>query len=317
MSHGAVIPGVGATIYTGGSSSDLRPFLAREETRALVRVCDHVTLHTAADATDPRSAALVRVINPTARVWLALPANYLSRLDLQKGRAAALEEVRRIAKVAADGGFEVLEFNGEGSSDGKTVGDWTSPPGDAAEAARLETLGCELMEEARLIFGGALAWTSHDGVRSFKIPRGLLRLVDLHAPQHYPAMPGRLATQRELERRISWSRGQWEALAEDGRVDPTAVPGKAKWSPYFQGHGHEVGAMVYGLSLAATARLWAYPGSWDPPALQALRLARTLRAEVGFGADAIEGWQQAQRLQVDGVCGPATLRSLEARAPRG
>jgi hypothetical protein len=311
-----ITPGIGATIYTGGSSSDLRPFLAREETRALVRACDHVTLHTAADASDPRSAALVRVTNPTARVWLAVPANYLSRMDLQKGRAKTLEEVARIARIAAEGGFEVLEFNGEGASSGATVGDWTSAPGDAAEAVRLETLGCELMEEARLHFGGALAWTSHDGVRSFKIPRRLLRFVDIHAPQHYPAMPGRVASQRELERRVAWSRGQWEALAAEGRCPADVAPGGAKWSPYLQAHGHALGAMVYGLTLAETARLWAYPGSWEPLALEALRLARTLRAATGYGPGAVEAWQTSQGLEADGIVGERTLRSLQARAPR-
>ena len=309
-----VRPGAGATIYQGGSSSDLRPLLEKEATRALVRACDHVTLHTAADATDVKSADVVRSINPRARVWLAIPANYLSRIDLQHGRAKVLEEVRRVASVARDMGAEVLEFNGEGASSGAVVGDWTSAPRDAAEAARLELLGCELVEEARQKFAGAIGWTSHDGVRSFRIPRGLLRLVDLHSPQHYPAMPGRFASQRELERRVSWSRGQWEALAAEGRAPADVAPGGAKWSPYFQGHGHTLGAMVWALCSAETARLWAYPGSWEPIAVEALRLARVLREATGYGPGAVEAWQTAQGLDADGVVGERTLRTLQARA---
>lgn len=298
--------GISATIY-GNLPRDLDTPLGRD----VIRASDIVTLHTSADPADVRSAALVRQINPSARVWLACPANYLSRLDLAKGRAAVLAEVTRIARVAADMGAELLELNGEGASDGKTPGDWTSAADDLREVERLESLGRDvtLTLRAALPASCAIAWTSHDGT-SFRVPRALLSRVDLHSPQHYPAEAGRTVSQRELERRVAWSEGQWHALAERGRVPAEVVPHGARWAPYLQGWGHTVGALVWGLCEAPIARLWACPGSWSPEALLALRGARAIRAEVGHGPDAVERWQARHGLAVDGVVGPASLRAL-------
>lgn len=305
-----VIPaGIGATFY-GQLPRDLDTSRGRE----VIRACDHVTLHTLADASDVQSAALVRQIG-CARVWLAIPANHLSRMDLARGRVAVLAECARIASVAAAMGAEVLELNGEGASDGKTGGDWTSAADDPRESDRLESLGREVMIALRAELDRlgcariALSWTSHDGT-GFRVPRSLLSRVDLHAPQHYPAQAGSVATQRTLDRRIQWSRGQWEALAMRGRIPSDVAPYGARWSPYMQGHGHTLGALVWGLCEAAVARLWACPGSWSAEALPALTAARQIRAEAGHGPDAIERWQSARGLTADGVVGPATMRAL-------
>jgi len=305
----ALAPGIGATFY-GNLPRDLDTPTGRE----VIRACDVVTLHTAADSTDVTSAALVRRLG-CPRVWLAIPANYLSRLDLSRGRVAALAEIRRVARVARDCGAELLELNGEGASEGTVVGDWTSAPSDVAEARRLDSLAVELCNAIRATAPSlAIGWTSHDGVRSFRIPRAHLALVDLHAPQHYPAQAGRMVQQRELAARIAWSRGQWEALVAEGRAPAKVAPYGAAWSPYLQGHGHAVGALVWGLCEAPTARLWAYPGSWSPEAVEALRLARTLRSTGGCGPDAVERWQAAHGLDADGVVGPQTLAALTRAA---
>lgn len=303
-----IAPGIGATFY-GSLPRDLDTPLGRE----VIRACDHVTLHTAADPTDVASAALVRQIG-CPRVWLAIPANYLSRLDISRGRVAALDEIRRVARIARDMGAELLELNGEGSSDGVTSGDWTSAPHDETERRRLDSLAVDLVGAIRATAPAlAIGWTSHDGVRSFRVPRAHLPLVDLHSPQHYPAQPGRDVSQATLAARIAWSRGQWESLVVEGRAPAAVAPYGAAWSPYYQGHGHTLGALVWALCEAPTARLWACPGSWSPVAVEALRLARALRSTGGCGPDAVERWQAAHGLAADGIVGPATLAAL-ARA---
>lgn len=307
-----IAPGIGATIY-----GDVPRDIERAARAGLIGVCDHVTLHTLADPSDVASAARVRALG-CQRVWLGLPANYLSRMDLAKGRAAVLSEVQRIARIAVDMGAEVIELNGEGASDGKTAGDWTSAPTDLREGRRLSDLARNILIALRAALDAAgarhllIAWTSHD-MPGFRLPWGpILSRVDLHAPQHYPAEAGRTVRQRELEARVARSRGRWEALAERGEIPEAAVPYGAAWSPYLQGHGHAVGALVWGLCEAPLARLWAFPGSWAPEGVEALRLARRLRAEAGHGPDAVERWQRARGLSVDGAVGPATLRSLAA-----
>ena len=300
----APAPGIGATFY-GNLSRDLDTPTGRE----VIAACDLVCLHTSADSTDVTSAALVRSIG-CARVWLAIPANYLSRLDLDRGRVAAIAEVTRVAKVARDANAELLELNGEGASDGAKVGDWTSAPRDATEAARLESLARELIGAIRAVYPGAVGWTSHDGTRSFKIPRSHLALVDLHSPQHYPAQPGVVVDQRALEHRVAWSEGQWDALAASGGCPADVAPYGGAWAAYGQAHGHSVAALVWGLVQAPTARLWACPSSWSPEAVTALTYARRMRAAVGTGHDAVARWQSARGITADGVIGPRTLASL-------
>jgi len=300
----ALAPGVGVTFY-GELPRDL------DAHRDVIRACDHVTLHTRADPFDVASAALVRQINSNARVWLAIPGNYLSRMDLSRGREATVAEARRCARIALACGAELFEVNGEGASDGTVAGDWTSAPGDEREARRLGSLAVEVLEAARSELGSrcALGWTSHD-MPGFRLPWAeILARVDLHSPQHYPAQPGRLVAQRELEARIAKSLGRWETFAERSSVPVEAIPYGARWSPYLQGWGHQLGALVWGLCEAPVARLWACPGSWSTEAVEALTLARRLRAEVG---PSVERWQMAHGLVADGVVGPATLASLRA-----
>lgn len=295
-------PGIGATFF-----GKLPAILNRD----IVEVCDIVCLHTAVDRTDISTANAVRSMNPKASVWLGVPANYLSRMDLFRSRNHVLTECDRIASIALDAGVEVLELNGEGSRDGKIVGDWIGPMGDAAEAARLEELGKAVTARLKDKLQGrvALSWTSHDGT-GFRVPRKLLQGVDLHAPQHYPAYENHVVSQRELERRFQWSKGQWDHLAARGIVDPAVCPYGARWSAYLQGWGHTVGALVWGLCEAPTARLWACPGSWSDSALPALKAARKIRATYGYGPDAIERFQKAIGLEPDGIVGRLTLAAV-------
>lgn len=301
-----VAPGVGATFY-GNLPRDLETAQGRE----VIASCDHVTLHTAADAGDVRNAGVVRR-SGCQRVWLAIPANYLSRIGLARGLPAAVAEAQRCARVARDAGVEVFELNGEGASDGKVEGDWTSAPGDAREARRLGELAVAVLEAARDVLQerAAIAFTSHD-MPGFRLPWAeILSRVDLHSPQHYPAQAGRLVPQRELDARVARSLGRWEALVERGEVAADVIPYGPRWSPYFQGHGHQLGALVWALCEAPTARLWASPGSWSDDAPRALRLARRIRAEVGLGPGTIERFQFARGLAQDGAVGPKTLAAL-------
>jgi len=297
-----IAPGIGATFY-GSLPRDL------DAHRDVIEASDLVCLHTSADASDVASAARVRAVG-CDRVWLAIPGNYLVSRATQRGIGPAVAEVERCARVARDMGAEVFEINGEGSSDGQKPGDWI--PADPQEAARLASLAAAVIEAAKDVLGeGArVSWTSHD-MPSFRLPWAvILSRVDLHSPQHYPAQAGVLATQRDLASRIDRSRGRWEALAEQHTNPAEVVPGGSRWSPYLQGWGHTLGAMVWGLSQAPVARLWACPGSWSPEAVKALRGARLLRGAVGSGPGAVERYQAARGLAADGVCGPRTLAAL-------
>ena len=302
-----ILPGIGATIY-----GDLPRLLSRGDTREVIEASDFVTLHTAADAADVEHAAAVRRAG-CERVWLAIPANYLSRRALERGIASAVSEAERCARIALDAGAEVFELNGEGASDGLRPGDWTSAPSDPAEARRLGELAVATLEAVTDAFNGrlAVAWTSHD-MPGFRLPwEPILSRVDLHSPQHYPAQPQRLVSQRELEARVERSRGRWEALVERGEVEPAMIPWGRRWAPYLQGWGHQTSALVWGLSCAPIARLWAWPGSWSPQGQAALVAARRLRATVGHGPDAVERFQRSRGLTGDGIVGPQTLAALE------
>jgi len=300
-------PGVGATIYGR---------LPRDIAEPVCRASDFITLHTAADETDPASAARVRALG-CARVWLGLPANYFVRIGQRQGVAAAVKEAVRCARVAADMGAEVLEFNGEGESSGQKPGDWipASPEEAAQLAAVAEAIICAAEDELRLRGSKAVVvWTSHD-MPSFRLPWGpILRNVGGHSPQHYPAEKGRTVRQRELMERVARSRGRWEGVAEAQRLPAELLPGGPLWVPYFQGWGHTAGATVWGLAEHRLARVWAYPGSWDANGLLALRLARALRREVEPGPEAVEQLQAAHGLVADGLVGPRTEMMLRTLA---
>lgn len=297
-----IAPGIGATFY--GSLPTIL-----DTHRDVIEASDLVCLHTSADASDVASAARVRALG-CDRVWLAIPGNYIVSRATQRGIGPAVAEVERCARVARDMGVEVFEINGEGTSDGKKPGDWI--PADPAEAARLASLAAAVIEAAKDVLGESarVSWTSHD-MPGFRLPwNAILSRVDLHAPQHYPAMAGVVASQRSLASRIDRSRGRWEALAEAHTIPAEVVPGGSRWTPYLQGWGHTLGAMVWGLSQAPVARLWACPGSWSPDAVRALHGARLLRGAVGAGPHAVERFQVLHGLAADGVVGPRTLAAM-------
>jgi hypothetical protein len=238
---------------------------------------------------------------------------------MTKERAVA--EMRLAARIALRMRAEALELNGEGASDPDAVTDWT---GSGAELVRLsalvEALAAVIREEAPSLI---VVWTSHDRP-SFALPwPAVLRLVDYHAPQHYPSEKGRVVKLQEMIERVAGSKGRWEPRVEAGSVPAAMIPGGERCTMYAQGWGMSLGATCWALDHNDVARLWAFPNSWDeetpkvetaqgPQAVAhvALRVMRAVTDLVGPAAGAVARYQASVGLDPDGVVGRATLAAL-------
>lgn len=305
----SLAPGLALTCYAGGPATNI--LSAVKLSAEAVRLADIVTLHTTPDRSDLAAVAEVRRLNPKARVWFGAPFNPVVRL--QKPRA--LETVAAWAKLAVEAGAEMLELNGEGNT--TSPGDWVG--NDPAERVRLATLMTELLQVMRAAAPSLpLGFTSHDMPRSFLVPWSevLREPLALHRPQHYPAEAGRRVGLQELQDRIARSRKQWDALVAAGKMDAPFTPYGAGWSPYLQGHGHDLVATVWAMDQAPIASLWASPGSWDDVGTASLRVMRQLRDEVGHAPGAIARWQTAHGLDPVGTIGPKSRALLGLPASR-
>lgn len=302
-------PGLALTCYAGGPASNILQAVKLSATA--IALADIVTLHTTPDRSDLAAVAEVRRINPRARVWFGAPFNPVVRL--QKPRA--LEAVAAWAKLCVEAGAELLELNGEGNE--TAPGDWVG--NTDAERAQLAALMTELLQSMRAAAPSLpLGFTSHDMPRSFRAPWSevLREPLALHRPQHYPAEAGRRVGLQELQDRIARSRKQWDALVAAGKCGAPFTPYGAAWSPYLQGHGHDLVATTWAMDQAPIASLWASPGSWDEGGTDALRAMRVIRDDAGSAPGAIARWQVRHGLDPVGTIGPRSRALLNLPATR-
>lgn len=125
-----------------------------------------VQLHTQPDAPDEPLLRELRAALPGVRVWMGAGANGLAAGDL----AADLRTAREWASWCAARSVELLVFNCEGDHDPKTT-DWLidEPGEEIALADRMAQVLRTAHEAAPSL---ALGFTSHDRVRTWRLPWG-------------------------------------------------------------------------------------------------------------------------------------------------
>lgn len=309
-----VAPAVVVTVYPSGSMASTvaqsRPLLARL-LRAAAPGDLVVCVHDPITGDERALTAMVRDLG--ARLWVAWGANPHVRTARAKGPQAALDVCARWSAAAHQIGAEVLELNGERSGS-DNPNDWViDAPGDAA---LLPALASSLIATVRASAPGArVSWTSHDHPRWHRLPwRQILGAggVDLHAPQLYAADTRSAAPEghRAAAARLASASAQWRVLVDVGEVRPELGPGGAGWTSYGQVHGLTTAGAALVLDSSDTSRAWALPTRSDAAGVLALEALLTARRLHGRSAGAIRRAQAAHGLDVDGVCGPATLAKL-------
>lgn len=303
-------PGIAVTVYPTGRANfdsalaqliDLRPPI--------------VQLHT---QPDPPDAPLLRALRkelPGVRVWMGAGANGLAAGDL----AADLRAAREWAQWSAANGVELLVFNCEGDHDPKTT-DWLiDEPGE--EVSLADRMAQVLRAAHDAAPGLALGFTSHDRVKSWRLPWGAAlgpaSPVVVNSDQVYPAEslnPARAITRAEALSRLEGTNKQLSELVRRGTIRPDLGVDGAGRAIYTQLWGLSASAVATLLDRSDLAVAWAlslYPkGRAQVPGINGLRLVLAARRLTGEGKGAIARAQQRLGLIVDGVPGPATARGL-------
>lgn len=303
-------PGVAVTVYPT-SRANLTDSLARlVELRPPI-----VQLHTQPDASDEVPLRDVRAALPGVRVWVGAGANGLAAGDL----AADLRAAREWAKWCSSRGVELLVFNCEGDNNPRTP-DWLidEPGEDVALADRMGQVLRAAREAAPSL---ALGFTSHDRVRSWRLPWGAAlgpaSPVVVNADQVYPAKsinPARAISRKDALARLDGTNAQLAALVARGTIRPDLGVGGAGRAIYTQLWGLTSSAVATLLDRSDLAAAWALPlypkGRAQVPGINGLRLALEARRRYGEGKGAILRAQRALGLIADGIPGPATAAAL-------
>lgn len=274
-----------------------------------------VQLHT---QPDPPDAPLLRTLRkelPGVRVWMGAGANGLAAGDL----SADLKSAREWARWCDANSVELLVFNCEGDNNPKTP-DWLiDEPGE--DVALADRMG-QLLRAAREVAPSlALGFTSHDRVRSWRLPWGAAlgpaSPVVVNADQVYPAEsidPARWISRRGAVARLDGTNAQLASLVARGTIRPDLGVGGAGRAIYTQLWGLQPAAVASLLDRSDLAAAWALPlypkGRAQVGGINGLRLGLECRRRYGDSAGAIRRAQQALGLVVDGIPGPATAQAL-------
>ncbi len=135
------------------------------------------------------------------------------------------------------------------------------------------------------------------------------KYVDIHAPQYYyNDFKSRFGSQRYVKCQ-EWFDGSWTALENSLRAkNPSLVKTRI---PTIQGYGWDDSFydLVTCLMSNETALVWCDPFPTETFA-KGLRVRNALTLAGHTGPRAVFDFQQANNLDVDGKCGPATLLAL-------
>lgn len=274
-----------------------------------------VQLHTQPDAPDEPLLRELRAALPGVRVWMGAGANGLAAGDL----AADLRTAREWASWCAARSVELLVFNCEGDHDPKTT-DWLidEPGEEIALADRMAQVLRTAHEAAPSL---ALGFTSHDRVRTWRLPWGAAlgpsSPVVVNADQVYPAEsldPARAISRKGALARLDGTNKQLAEVVRRGTIRPDLGVDGAGRAIYTQLWGMSPGAVATLLDRSDLAAAWALPlypqGRAQVAGLNGLRLVLEARRRFGEGKGAIARAQAAKGLVVDGVAGPLTAAAL-------
>lgn len=303
-------PGIAVTIYpTSRANFDASLALLHELRPPIVQ------LHTQPDPPDTPLLRDLRDALPGVRVWMGAGANGLAAGDL----SADLRTSREWARWCDANHVELLVNNAEGDNDPKTA-DWLiNEPGE--ETALADRMAQVLRAQRDAAPSLALGFTSHDRVRSWRLPWGAAlgpaSPVVVNADQVYPAES--LKLERAITRagalaRLDGTNAQLSALVARGTIRPDLGVGGAGRAVYTQLWGMTSGAVATLLDRSDLSVAWAlslFPkGRAQVPGINGLRLALAARRLAGEGKGAVARAQQRLGLVVDGVPGPATAAAL-------
>lgn len=293
-----VAPAVVVTAWNDVGGAKSRAALER-----LARAAAPGDLAVAVHSTAPSVASATAVRDLGARLWIALPYDPIARELRAKGSGRAVALARVYADRAAAHRPEVVELNGEAL--------WK--PDERASAEALAALMRDCLATTRAACGVPLAFTSFDHLRFHRLPWAAIYGaggVDLATPQVYAAPVEGVGDHHAAAGRLAAYTAQWAAMVRSGTVRADLAPGATGHVVYGQIHHLTTAAVVRVLDSSDTSRAWALPTRCDAAGVLALEALLTARRLHGRSAGAIRRAQAAHGLDVDGVCGPATLAAL-------